>query len=78
MRFLLRAIPLMNKKPETVHAAMRQAIPTLVQDKKDFALTTDARIEFSRLEEGGYPVRPYIRGKQVRMTFPCLIAPCRK
>ena len=48
----VRAVPLMNTKPETVNAAMRRVIPTLVQDKKDFALTTDAGKEFSTLEMG--------------------------
>ena len=45
----IRAMPLMNKSAETTNAAMRALIPTLVDDKKDFAITSDKRAEFSRL-----------------------------
>ena len=48
----VRAKTLPNKRPETVNAAMRELTPSLVKDKKDFALSTDAAREFSRLEEG--------------------------
>ena len=60
----VRAIPMMNKRPETVNEAMRQVIPTLVQDKKDFALTTDAGKSFSRLDEGGIPSEAVRGGKR--------------
>ena len=53
-----------NKRPETVNEAMRQVIPTLVQDKKDFALTTDAGKEFSKLDEGGIPREAVHRDKK--------------
>ena len=60
----VRAIPMTNKRPETVNEAMRQVIPTLVQDKKDFALTTDAGKEFSKLDEGGIPTEAVHRDKK--------------
>ena len=59
----VRAVPLTNNRPETINDAMRQVIPTLVQDKKDFAITTDAGKEFSRLEEG-IPDEAVHRGKK--------------
>ena len=51
----VRAKALPNKRPETVNAAMRELVPTLVEDKRDFALTTDKRGEFSRLETEWIP-----------------------
>ena len=48
-----RAQPLMNKQPATVNAAVRSLMPTLVEDKQDYAITTDKGKEFSKLE------RPY-------------------
>ena len=59
----VRAVPLANKRPETISDAMRQVIPTLVQDRKDFAITTDAGKELSRLEEG-IPDEAVHRGKK--------------
>ena len=60
----VRAVPLTNKRPDTINDAMRQIIPTLVQDKTNFALTTDAGKEFSKLEEGGIPGEAVHRDKK--------------
>ena len=48
----VRAKAVTDKLPETVSGVMQDLIPTLVGDKTDFASTTDAVREFSRLEEG--------------------------
>ena len=48
----VRAKTLTNKRPETVNAAMQELLPTLVEDTTNFAITTDAGKEFSRLDEG--------------------------
>ena len=54
----VRAKPLLNEKPESINAAMRELLPTLIEENTNFALTTDLGREFSRLEEGGgYPQR---------------------
>ena len=60
----VRAKALPNKRPETVNAAMRELVPTLVEDKLDFALTTDKGGEFSRLETGGIPEEAVHREKK--------------
>ena len=60
----VRAVPLTNKRPDTINDAMRQIIPTLVQDKTNYALTTDAGKEFSKLEEGGIPGEAVHRDKK--------------
>ena len=44
----VRAVPLMNKKPETLNAAMRQVIPAFVHEKTDFELKTDFGKESKR------------------------------
>ena len=59
----VRAKTLLDKRPETVNAAMQEILPTRV-DKTDFAITTDAGKEFSRLEEGGIPAEAVHRAKQ--------------
>ena len=51
----VRATPLPNKKPETVNADMRELLPTVVDGKTDFAITSDLGQEFSRLDQGGIP-----------------------
>ena len=43
---------------------MQQVIPTLVHDKKDFAITTDAGREFSKLDEVGIPAEAIHRDKK--------------
>ena len=55
---------LINKRPETVNAAMRELVPTLVQDKQDYSITTDKGKEFSKLEEGGIPAEAVHREKK--------------
>ena len=35
-----RAQPLMNKQPATINAAMRSLMPTLVEDKQDYVIST--------------------------------------
>ena len=60
----IRAVPLLNKRPETVNTAMREATVSLVQDKQDYALTTDKGKEFSKLEEGGIPAEAVHREKK--------------
>ena len=64
-----RAVPLLNKKPETVNAAMQESLPTLVGDKKDFAITSDRGKEFSKLEEGGIPAEAVHREKGKKRYF---------
>ena len=61
-----KALP--NKRPETVNAAMRELLPTLVEEKKDFAITTDKGGEFSRLGEGGIPEAAVHRKRKPQMT----------
>ena len=53
----LAAVALSNKRPDTVNAAMRELIPTLVHGKTYFTITRDAGKEFSRLEDGGIPTQ---------------------
>ena len=60
----VRSVPLLNKRPETVNAAMKELLPTLVQDKQDYSISTDKGREFSRLEEGGIPADAVHREKQ--------------
>jgi len=60
----VKAVPIANKRPETINDTMRQIIPTLVDDKKDFAITTDSGKEFSRLEEGGISAQAVHRSKK--------------
>ena len=60
----VRAKTLTNKRPDTVNAAMQELLPTLVEDNTNFALTTDAGREFSRLEEGGIPAEAVLRPKR--------------
>ena len=60
----VRAKPLTSKRPETVNEAMRELLPTLVEGKTDFALTTDAGKEFSKLDEGGIPAQAVHRAKK--------------
>ena len=60
----VRAKPLLNKKPETVNAATRESLPSLIEDNTNFALTTDGGKEFSRLEEGGIPTQAVHRDKK--------------
>ena len=51
----VRAKPILNKKFEPVNAAMRSLMPTLVEEKIDYSITTGKGKEFSKLEEGGVP-----------------------
>ena len=60
----IKAKTLLNKRPETVNAAMRELVPTLVQDKQDYSITTDKGKEFSKLEEGGIPAEAVHREKK--------------
>ena len=46
----VRAVPLLNKKAETVNSALRSVIPSLVGDDTNFAISTDAGREFSNIE----------------------------
>ena len=59
----VRAKTLTNKRPETVNAAMQELLPTLVEDTTNFAISTDAGKEFSRLEEG-IPAQAVHRSKK--------------
>ena len=75
----VRANTLLNKKPETINSAARELPPTLLGDKQDFTLTTDAGKEFSRLEEGGIPLSSVHRQKKkVRTISMYWIAQCNK
>ena len=47
----VRTVPLLNKTAATVNSALRSAIPSLVGDNKNYAITTDAGKEFSNMEE---------------------------
>ena len=47
----IRAVPLLNKRAETVNAAMRIVMPEFAPGKTDYALLTDKGKEFSRLEK---------------------------
>jgi len=60
----IKAKTLLNKRPETVNAAMRELVPALVQDKRDYSITTDKGKEFSKLEEGGIPAEAVHREKK--------------
>ena len=60
----VRAKTLTNKRPETVNEAMRELVPSIVEDKKDFAITTDLGKEFSKLDEGGIPAEAVHRDKK--------------
>ena len=60
----MKAKTLLNKRPETVNAAMRELVPALVQDKRDYSITTDKGKEFSKLEEGGIPAEAVHREKK--------------
>ena len=60
----VRAKTLTNKRPETVSAAMKDLLPTLVEDTTSFVIATDAGREFSRLEEGGIPAQAVHRSKK--------------
>ena len=46
----VRTVPLLNKKSETVNSALRSAIPSLVGDNTNYAITTDSGKEFSNME----------------------------
>ena len=65
-----RAVPLLNKKPETVNVAMQELLPTLVGDKNDFAITSDLGKEFSRLESGIPAEAVHRERKIVKMILP--------
>ena len=58
-----RAQSMPNKRPETVNAAMRSLMPTLVEGKKDYAITVDKGKEWSKLEEA-IPAEAVHREKQ--------------
>jgi hypothetical protein len=60
----VRAVPMINKRPETVNAAMRELLPSIVEDEKGFAITTDAGKEFSMLDKGGIPAEAVHREKK--------------
>ena len=60
----IRAVPLVNKKPETIYCAMRGVMQELAPDKLDYSITTDLGKEFSRLESGGIPAGAVHREKQ--------------
>ena len=47
-----------------MNASLRELLPTLVEDNTNFTLTTDAGLEFSRLEEGGIPEQAVHRAKR--------------
>ena len=60
----VRAKTLTNKRPETVNAAMQDLLPDLVEDTTNFAISTDAGQEFSRLDEGGISAGAVHRAKK--------------
>ena len=60
----VRAKPLLNKKPETGNAAVRSLMPTLVEEKTDYSITTDNGNDFSKLDEGGIPADAVHREKK--------------
>lgn len=59
-----RAVPILNKKPETVNAAMQGLLSTLVGDKKSFEISSDLGREFSKLAGGGIPAEAVHREKK--------------
>ena len=48
----VRAIPLNNKRPETVNTAMQQLMPSLVQEKVDYSISTDSGGRCTQRKEG--------------------------
>ena len=74
----VRAKPLTNKRPETVNEAMRELLPTLVEGKTDFALTTYAGKEFSSSMRAASQGRQCTDPKRVRTILVCWTAPCRQ
>ena len=59
----VRAKPLLNKTPTVVNAAAQELIPTLVEGKQNFSITTDKGKEFNALEQA-IPEQAVHREKQ--------------
>ena len=47
----IRGKAILNKRPETVNAAVREILPTLVGGEREFSITSDLGKEFAKLEE---------------------------
>ena len=69
----VRAKPIMNKRPETVNAAMRELLPTLVEDNTNYTISTDFGKEFSRLDQGGIPASAVHRLKEGKTPWKIML-----